>query len=188
MLHIVLTPGQDAANERQRANVLLQQGVHRLHIRKHGYSEPQYREYIEAIAEEYRERLVIHHFYHLLKEYGLAGIHLSSHARMDNAIRAEVSDIDTFLISASFHSWKEIEADDTPYGYVFISPVFNSISKPGYDAAIHLAQATPTRALRIAKNSYCPAIIGLGGVTMENTAILERNGFDGGAMLGSIWQ
>ena len=77
--------------------------------------------------------------------------------------------------------------NERPYGYVFISPVFDSISKAGYKAAIDLQQCAAVRQEVIKARGYCPQIIGLGGVGAEQVRILQANGFDGAALLGSVW-
>jgi thiamine monophosphate synthase len=56
---------------------------------------------------------------------------------MKNVMRIGPVDlVDKVAISGSFHSWEEIRANRFPYTYVFISPVYDSISKAGYKAAI----------------------------------------------------
>ena len=75
-----------------------------------------------------------------------------------------------------------------PYKYVFISPVFNSISKVGYNAAIDLNELSGLRNTCITARGYCPGIIGLGGVGSRELPSLKSAGFDGAAVLGAVWQ
>lgn len=187
MQTIVLTPEHTIPGETDRVNGLFAGGLQRLHIRKPGYSITEYRDYIAAIDPAHHHLLVIHNYYELYYELGLAGIHLNSTARTDEATWQQLGNIPPSVISTSFHSWQEIIDSTFPYAYVFISPVFNSISKAGYNAAIDLHGALTIKAQMIAENRYCPKIIGLGGVGEKELAILEKYGFDGGAMLGSIW-
>ena len=187
MQTIVLTPEHTVPGETERVNILLAGGLQRLHIRKPDYSITDYRNYIAAVDPAFHHLLVIHNYYELYHELGLAGVHLNSAARTNETTWARLSTIPSSAISTSFHSWQEIIDGTFPYAYVFISPVFNSISKPGYNAAIELHGALATKAQMATENRYCPKIIGLGGVGKNELAILEQYGFDGGAMLGSVW-
>jgi thiamine-phosphate pyrophosphorylase len=90
-------------------------------------------------------------------------------------------------ISTSFHSWQEIKENNHPYKYVFISPVFDSISKKDYKAGIDLLGATTVKNELAESGKYCPGIIGLGGVDAQSIKTLHEYGFDGAAMLGAIW-
>jgi thiamine-phosphate pyrophosphorylase len=98
-----------------------------------------------------------------------------------------ISNIPNNTISTSFHSWAEIVENKFHYKYAFISPVFDSISKVGYKTAIDLSAINEVRRTCIIQQTYCPAIIGLGGVGINELPLLKKTGFDGAAMLGSIW-
>jgi thiamine-phosphate pyrophosphorylase len=87
------------------------------------------------------------------------------------------------ILSASFHGWEEIRETENQFDYLFISPVFDSISKKGYEACIDLEQA-----IGVKKQLGFTKIVGLGGVAANNLASLEDYGLDGAALLGTIWQ
>jgi thiamine-phosphate pyrophosphorylase len=184
----VLTPEGEFINEINVINDLFSNGLDRLHIRKPQFTADQYRGYVERIDPRYRKRIVIHGAFELADQMSLAGIHLSSYARADMDILRQVSHILPGRISTSFHSWREIKEIQFPYGHVFISPVFNSISKPGYNAAIDLNGIGAARARCKESLGYCPGIYGLGGVDVANVATLADKGFDGAALLGGIWE
>ncbi len=184
---IVITPEQTPANELNTANRLFENGLQRLHIRKPSFTTDQLREYLGAIAPQYHQYLVLHNHFNLFHEFKTGGIHLSSYARNDISILKLIENIPPQLRSTSFHSWQEILDNTIHYGYVFISPVFDSVSKPGYAAGIDLNGATQIRSQLLATQQYCPEIIGLGGVTKNNLGLLHQYKFDGGAMLGNVW-
>ena len=184
---IVITPEELIDDEIELANTLLEGGLTRLHIRKPLFSEQQYCNYINAIDEKYHSRIVTHNFFHLFHDLKLGGIHLNSASRNDRFVWEQVQDISPAYISASFHSWKEVEDGDFQYSYVFISPVFDSISKIDYMAAIDLDGAAEVKQSLRQQRKYCPRIIGLGGVGPQQLNTLRQKGFDGAAMLGSIW-
>ena len=68
--------------------------------------------------------------------------------------------------------------------YVFLSPIFDSISKQGYRSAFD--DATLKKAS--AEGIIGQKVVALGGVTRERVALLEKYGFGGAAMLGDIWR
>lgn len=84
------------------------------------------------------------------------------------------------MLSSSVHQ-PEIISEQQHFDYLFLSPVFNSISKPGYagfaDASFTLQKSSPQ-----------PEVIALGGIDATNIHQLKAMNFDGAAVLGSIWQ
>ena len=82
--------------------------------------------------------------------------------------------------SRSVHSWKELKALPPGLEYAFISPVFDSISKPGYLANSALLTMPP--------GPYPCRAVGLGGVTAGNVGILIERGWTGAAVMGWIWE
>ncbi len=184
---IVITPDETMPGETVIVNQLFENGLQRLHLRKSGFYSTDYRTYIKSIAPEYHSRIVVHDFFGLYDEFGLGGIHLNSATRMDKGTSAKIEQFSPSVISTSFHSWKEIEENEFPFGYVFISPVFDSISKMGYTASIALNRAEPTRHKLMKRGQYCPPFYALGGVRASHIEILKDYNFDGVAMLGAIW-
>ena len=119
---------------------------------------------------------------------GSAGIHLSTADRMNGDIRQQISHVPSAKISTSFHAWNEISHDSTDYGYVFISPVFDSISKTSYQAAVDLRGLGVLRRKFEDKERHCPRIVALGGVDSPHLPILKQYKFDGAAIYGAIWK
>lgn len=84
-------------------------------------------------------------------------------------------------VSASLHSWSAIkETEEAGLAYVFMSPVFDSLSKPGYPANPDL--------WRRPAGPYPCKVIGLGGVDKDTLGTLIRGGWEGAAALGYIWE
>lgn len=165
-------------------NACFQQGLQRLHLRKKDFREQDYRNYLGAIDAAFHERIVLTEHFGLLKEFDLGGVHLSSHIRDMSATWDELAMLQPKAVSASFHDWEEIASAKKVFDYVFISPVFDSISKKGYKAGIDLEGAA---ALKKTK-ANCTGIIGLGGVQADNIQLLKEKDFDGAALLGAVWE
>lgn len=67
--------------------------------------------------------------------------------------------------------------------YVFLSPIFDSISKAGYEAAF-----TASRLQQAAADGIIDGkVIALGGVTANNIPLLKEWHFGGAAFLGDVW-
>jgi len=184
---IVITQEDAISNETDIVSRLFDIGLQRLHLRKPQFTAEECINYINAIKSKYHSRIVIHGCFELFSELGLGGIHLNTAARSDQETRERINHISASFISTSFHSWEEIRDNEFPYRDVFISPVFDSISKKGYKAGIDLAGAIETKRELERRTKYCPKIIGLGGVGVLQIETLRQHGFDGAAMLGAIW-
>ena len=119
----ITTPGfrENEAGEIRR---LLDGGWWRVHIRKPGSDPESVVRLLREIPRGYYPRLSLHDHFPLAGEFGLGGVHLNS--RNPRAPRGWNG-----LVSRSCHTLEEIQQGDE-YDYQFLSPVFDSISKPGY--------------------------------------------------------
>jgi len=183
----VITPENDLRKEIDIINEMLKNGLERLHLRKPEYSSEELRKYIKAIPHEYHNKIIITHSYELFDEFDLGGIHLNGSSRRDEDLRKRIDHVPSEKISTSYHNWQKIVENDFPFGYVFISPVFDSISKKEYKANIDPDGAMKTKQKRASQGKYCPQIIGLGGVGINEIRPLHDYGFDGAALLGTLW-
>lgn len=82
-------------------------------------------------------------------------------------------------MTRSCHSLAELH-DCDEYVYSTLSPIFPSISKPGYKADFQLVNLPNT--IRECN------VVALGGVTPDKTPMLQALGFEGAAYLGYVWQ
>lgn len=173
LLRIAITPEEaDPAVEAADITALLNRGWTAVHLRHPRASLRDMRRLIEAIPQRHHPRLRLHGHFDLAADFNLGGLHLNG--RCPEAPRWYGGSI-----SRSCHSVDEvIEADG--YDYVTLSPIFDSVSKPGY-----LAAFTDAELSRLA-GIDTPAVIALGGVTAERIDLLRRYNFAGYAMLGSI--
>jgi len=183
---VVLTADKTLPGEADLLNALFRAGLQRLHIRKPALTVDETRNFINGIDRIHHKKLVIHRHHNLHQEMTLGGIHLSSFDLADASLMNKIAGTSPDAVSASLHSWSELEALPFTCSYVFISPVFNSISKPGYNAAIDLGVLQKMDLNKTRK--ILPMIYGLGGVNKDNITTLKQNGFDGAALLGAIWQ
>ena len=127
---IIITPPHALPDEECIVNKLFESGLHLLHLRKPGADRETLERYIRGIRPRFRERVILHDHFELAEEYGLRGIHLKY-----NEARTFTGRNRFAHVSVSCHSFEEIDALPFEPNYVFLSPVFDSISKPGYPSA-----------------------------------------------------
>lgn len=162
--------------EHQILNALFDEGLELLHLRK-PETEPVYSErLLSLISESYRKRIVVHDYFYLKNEYNLKGIHLNSrNPVLPPKYKGH--------ISCSCHTPEEVVAHKKACDYVFLSPVFDSISKDGYSS--HFTQ-TDLREL-VRQKTIDRKVMALGGVQLDNLKQVKDLGFGGAVILGDIW-
>jgi thiamine-phosphate pyrophosphorylase len=189
MFHLVLltAPAAPAAlpHEPRLLTELLAAGLPRLHLRKPGWPAAQLEALIRALPPQFHGRLVLHAYPHLVRQYRLGGLHLTASQRAAAARRPALLPGQT--LSTSFHSLAEISGHRRRYDYVFLSPIFDSISKAGYDSAFDLAAVTAFLQKLAGRVGYRPLVLALGGVDSQNITSVQQAGFAGAAVLGSVW-
>ena len=156
---------------------LFEEGLDILHLRKPD-TAPMYAErLLTLIPEQYHKRIVVHGHFYLKEEFRLKGIHLN--LRNPNAPEHYKGHI-----SCSCHSLEEIKERKRNYDYVFMSPVFDSISKQNYNA-----QYSPEEIKKAHKQGIIDKkVYALGGIDVHNIKEVKKYGFGGAAVMGAIWQ
>ena len=69
------------------------------------------------------------------------------------------------------------------FNYVFLSPVFDSVSKHGYNSMFSSEEIIDF----FKKNPLYTKVIALGGLSMENIDTALLMGFEGAAVMGALW-
>ena len=176
MYLIIITEPQFTDNEAAIIAQLLHWGVDLMHLRKPESSADELAKLIEAIPTAYHNRLVLHDHFDLAAHFALYGLHLN---RRNSVLPPNHKG----TVSQSCHTLDEVKVCKTKCNYVFLSPVFNSISKLGYTSAF-----TP-KALSEAKKQGLidQKVVALGGITAANIDKTKYYGFGGVALLGDIW-
>ena len=182
---IVITKPEMFPGEEELVNTLFANGMQRLHLRKPGASEEEMAEWIGRIDLPFRQKIIVHDHHRLLKTMGLGGIHLN--ARNPEApawFSAERQKRRSVTLSRSCHSLEEIAQWKGVCDYLFLSPIFDSISKGGYTSAF--TRATLLQAYH--DGLFSKPVYALGGVSADNIRSIYDYGFAGAAVIGSLWQ
>lgn len=166
---------------------MFEHGLPCFHLRKPMARFQELENYIHAIPEEYRNRIIVHSHHGLASVFGLKGIH---HSRLDRkkGISKKLRIAYDRLVrrkmkfTKSCHSLKSVNKNKSKYDYVFLSPVFDSISKNYHKRQFPLGEIE--KAIR----STHQTIYALGGIEPNNIEQAYLMGFDGIAVLGYIWE
>jgi len=184
---IIVTPPTNIDDEIMSVKKMLEQGLQRLHLRKEAAAVDVYRNYLRQIPSVFHSRISIHDYPELQNEFPTIGFHCKTATWKDDKKINQVLSHAPATLSASFHSWEEVLQTPYAFKYVFISPVFESISKPNYTSAIDITKLLELKQ-HLSNKKNIPDVYALGGVTQDTIQQLRHCGFDGVAVLGSVWQ
>ncbi|WP_010177835.1 thiamine phosphate synthase [Aquimarina agarilytica] len=177
---IVITSEISIENEAQKINQLFEAGLECLHFRKPSLTIEQYRFLLNQIDKQSHNRIVVHHFHELINEFNLKGIHFPEQKRIDHIDNPGRYFLNLEMygktISSSFHKPETLANCEFEFDYHFLSPVFSSISKEGYEGK------------GFDVNHIDKRIIALGGINETNIPETYQLGFNGVAVLGSVWK
>ncbi len=185
---VVISPEKPDPREPLVLAQLLDAGLPRYHVRKPAWSALELEQWILFLPDWCRSRLVLHQHHHLVEKLGLGGVHapagtVAGGACPEPAERADPGP--SGFRSRSCHNLDELTASLGRYDSLFFSPVFPSISKPGYAPPADRDEAALTALLQSPRTTE---VLALGGITAANAASCLARGFNGVAVLGAIWQ
>lgn len=172
MMKIFITPEDITPGEAALIVRLLDGGWDMVHLRHPSASLRQMRDLVESIPQRLHPRLRLHGHFSLAAEFNLGGLHLNRRCPKAPAFYSGP-------VSRSCHSVEEVEAS-ADCDYVTLSPIFDSVSKPGYRAAFTAKELERLNAIDR------PRVIALGGITPERVREIERFNFAGYAVKGAI--
>lgn len=172
-LLLAITPERPSDCEAERVAAMLEAGVDVVHLRHPGASADELRRILRAIPAEWHGRIRLHDRFELAGEFAVGGLHLNGRNPEPPAGYAGG-------LSRSCHSLAEVKAASGRYDYVTLSPIFPSLSKPGYGGGA-FSEA------ELESISPADRVVALGGITCERIGALRRYNFIGYAMLGALW-
>lgn len=155
---------------------LLDAGAWRVHLRKPGADENDMRQLLAGIPCRYRSAISLHDCHGLAEQYGVGGVHV-------NGRNPGPPEGYKGLVSCSCHSLSEVSSGKGSFDYMFLSPVFDSISKKGYGSRFSMGELKDAAMKGIVDGK----VFALGGVSPDNIGLVRDAGFGGAAVLGSVW-
>lgn len=176
MLIAITQPGL-LKHEALAIEALLKAGMDYVHVRKPGYASEEVRALLNAVPDASRPSLSVHYHHHAAQQSGVGGLHRTKGYAVTGGKGCRVT--------ASCHSVAEVQAlSGADCQYVFLSPVYDSISKKGYASSFSKTVLCDFLSCRA---TDMPAVVALGGITKDNVAEVRQMGFDGAAILGALW-
>jgi thiamine-phosphate pyrophosphorylase len=176
---IVISNPQFIPTEIAVINALFEAGLEVFHLRKPEANISEMKDFISQIDDQFHSRIMIHSHYELLDSFNLRGIHFTEKTKelQDSFAHA------TCIKSMAVHDLPELDNVKPFIDYVFLSPLFPSVSKEGYSKQWDFEELKSELAI---KRNF--RIIALGGITLGNVKTVNQLGFDDYALLGSIWE
>lgn len=154
---------------------LLDRGIDIIHLRKPESTIDECRKLLTKLTAEQRSKIVIHDYPELYSEFSLRGIHINR-----NITSLPIGYNGS--TSRSCHTFEEVLRYKEECDYLFLSPIFDSISKRGYKSRFsdEVLRRASVEGLIDSK------VIALGGVTLDKIPYLRSLNFGGVAMMGAI--
>ena len=173
---ILITPPTYFVEEDKIITALFEEGLDLLHLRKPDTAPIYAERLLTLIPEQYHKRIVVHGHFYLKDEFKLKGVHLNNrNPHLPGNYKGH--------ISRSCHSLEEVKEHKKNCDYVFLSPVFDSISKKDYHA-----NYTPEEIRKAHKSGIIDKkVIALGGIDVDNIRQVKSYGFGGAAIMGALW-
>lgn len=183
---LVISSPKKAEGEVADTIRMFENGLQRYHLRKPRVSKKYIKEFIELIPAKYRHRIVIHSNHNYAFRYKLGGIHISKKHR-GNMFKLRLKIMwyrmknPKFIVTRSCHKLGDLGALKLPYSYVFLSPVFDSISVNSLSAGFSI------RGLSSALSECAVPVYAMGGTEPKRFQQIADLGFSGVAVLGYMW-
>jgi len=174
---IAITHPEFLPQEASLLTALLAEGLPLLHLRKPNATKRAIGKLLEEIPNQYYPRIAIHNDLDLAISYKLGGIHLNA---------AHPFPLKNYKgrISCSCHSLAELPEAKKHCDYVFLSPIYDSISKRDYQSGFSEEELQ-----KASDDGLIDAqVIALGGITASKIEALSRLHFGGVAILGDLWK
>ena len=155
---------------------LIDRGVDMIHLRKPDSTIDEGRRLLEMLGKKLRQKIVVHDYPELFDEFSLRGIHINRN------VTTYPQGYDG-LRTRSCHTLEEVVRYKGECDYLFLSPIFDSISKRGY-----LSRFDEEELRRASMSGIIDEkVVALGGVTFDKIAYLQGLNFGGVAMVGEIY-
>lgn len=183
---ILISSSDKKENEPELVTKMFELGVDCFHLRKPKYTTRELSDYIKAIPAHFHNRIIIHSHHKLALRYELKGIHLTRiHKKRKlrqwfimQRLRMKRKKI---VVSVSFRKLANLYEEKDTYSYVFLSPIFDSLSgkfQSGFNEF----------SLKAAIEKTPHKVIARGGMDLERLEKVKEIGFYGIAFYSTVWK
>ena len=185
---IIISSSSTLENEAQIITGLFEAGLETFHLRKHKLSTRKTKELIKSIPAHFHNRIVIHSHHKLAYKYKLKGIHLTkTHIKRKFRTWFKIKLIKLknpeIVITTSYNNIGQILDlnQKYPYGYVFLSPIFDSLNSK-------FQGGFTEHSLKSAIQKSPLKIVARGGIDISVIEKGNNIGFNGLAFYSCIWK
>ncbi|TND01836.1 MAG: thiamine-phosphate pyrophosphorylase [Bacteroidetes bacterium] len=184
---IVISSSKTIEKEHEIITQLFEHGLNTFHLRKPDMTTKEMRQMIEKIPAHFHDRIVIHSHHNLAGSLKLRGIHLTrAHRRrkFSTWFRLRMLHLrrSSFTQSTSLSKLAHVYEDEGKFSYVFLSPIFESLS-----GGFHAGYNQHSLRTAIEKNPHVK-IVARGGISLEHIANIRDLGFHGMAFHSFLWR
>ena len=183
---ILISSSGKSEDETKQLVQLFEMGIETFHLRKPKMTTKELRSYLEAVPEVFHDRIIIHSHHDLAVSYNLKGIHMTRiHKKRKfrqwfimQRIRMRKKNI---VVSTSFRKLGNLYEEENKYSYVFLSPIFDSLSgkfQSGFNEF----------SLKAAIEKTPHKVIARGGMDLSKIEKVREIGFYGMAFYSTIWK
>lgn len=179
---IALSSPDFFSDEADRLNELFNAGLTCLHLRKPESNEADFGGLLSKINPAYLGNIAIHQHHRLAEVMGIKKLHFTEAHRKNTSVqKLETLFRRDFTLSTSVHHPADIEGLPGVFSYTFLGPVFDSISKSGYNSSL-------AASFILESNTKGIEVIALGGIQASNIGTISKMNFHGAAVLGTLWK
>ena len=173
---IVVTAPTFFVEEDKIITALFEEGLDILHLRKPETPAMYSERLLTRIPQKYHKRIITHEHFYLQEEFSLMGIHLNTRNPK------EPHDYSGH-ISCTCHSLDEVRNKKHFYDYLFLSPIYNCITKTGVTSGFTAEELRQAEKSKIIDSK----VMALGGITSDNILEIKDYGFGGAVIMGDLW-
>ncbi len=187
---VVFSKPESIDLEHLHVNKLFNLGMDEFVLRKPTWTDKDIKEFLEMIEEEFHDQIYVCDRVDVLIDMNVKGIHFSN-AFYDGFSQQEKEDMHSKLneeerkCSISAHSSGEWELRSGKFDQIYLCPIFESISKPGYIGSWDHNWIKDQ--IQVENSKTKESLIALGGISSNRISEVEEMGFDGIGVLGAIW-
>ena len=177
---ILISPPSEKDGEIDLLCQFFDAGLSRFHLRKPNFSAEDLKRYLNQIPSEHLSKIVVHRCPEVLADFAVGGYHFRSNESAHQVLKG--------TSSKSLHKLSELTRLKETMDYVFLGPIFRSVSKQGYGPKISLNEIFSLFSSgRLNSLAKIPKVYALGGIRKKKMLRLSEVGFSGVALLGSVW-
>ncbi|PID88430.1 MAG: hypothetical protein CSB06_00345 [Bacteroidia bacterium] len=172
---VIFSCPQKKEGEIEFVKLLFDNGLSYFHLRRPYADKEEMISFLEQFPSEQLSKIVLHS-HHALAERFHTKIHLTERDK-------NKADEYTRIHSIAMHNLDEIKTSSLRARYFFLSPVFDSYSKPNLKSGFSRQILSDF----FAQYSANVPVFALGGIDASKIQTLKEIGFQGAGMIGYIW-